>query len=236
MAQNRRTNKLDRANTLVDQLDQSGLGIVFDRIRVCRLKRLERLSKPQIRTSFKGKGERFSQNGIRDVPAVHVVRCRSGSGPVVNLKDGLQHIVLTAHGIDLVLDSSCDRLVLRLVGRRHKLLMRGRVERSTKTHQQARKVRQRLCSLRRRVSPGKQHEPAERMHVDEHVYSMRVAKQVNIVCLRFGKRQAADKPLRTRAGIADGCGSDDAPHEVAIAIRIDAVASRPLIVAQVHSP
>jgi hypothetical protein len=74
------------------------------------------------------------------------------------------------------------------------------------------------------------------MDVNKYIYSVRITKQVYIVGFGLGKRQAADKTLRGRAGIANGSRANDAPHEVTIAIRINAFARRAGIVAPVHSP
>src|SRR4030095_3728511 len=116
-------------------------------------------------------------------------------GPVVYLKNGLQHIIATAYGLDDICNSCCNRLVLNLIRRRHKLLMPGRLQRPTKSGQQAGKVWQRLRCLRRGMSPGKKHELAEGMDIDEYIYSALIAKCVNILRFRFGKRECGAQSL-----------------------------------------
>jgi hypothetical protein len=76
----------------------------------------------------------------------------------------------------------------------------------------------------------------ERMDVDEYVYFVRIAKQVNVLGLGLGKRKAANKRLRIRARITNGGRTDDAPHKVAVAVNINAFTRRAGIVATVHSP
>src|SRR6185369_14616058 len=74
------------------------------------------------------------------------------------------------------------------------------------------------------------------MNVDKDIYAMRVAEQVDVVRLRFGKRKTADKTLRGRTWIAHGGWTNDAPHEVAVAVDINSVTRRAGVVAAVHSP